>query len=91
MAELVALSVTVHGQVQGVFFRDTTRRVARSLGVVGWVANEPDGSVRAWLQGPADAVEQVLRFVEHGPPEAAVSSVDVRTVEPQNLAGFEIR
>ena len=91
MAEQVARVVTVHGRVQGVFFRDTTRRVARSAGVVGWVANEADGTVQVWLEGEATAVEQVLRFVEHGPPEAAVSSVDVRSVQPEHFDRFEIR
>ena len=91
MANQVARVVTVHGQVQGVFFRDTTRRVARSVGVVGWVANEADGTVLAWLEGEAAAVEQVLRFVEHGPPEATVSSVEVRSARPEHYDRFEIR
>jgi acylphosphatase len=91
LGELVARAVTVHGSVQGVFFRDTTRRVARSLGVAGWVSNEADGTVRAWLEGPADAVEQVLRFVRTGPPEARVESVDVTEVAPAHHRAFEIR
>ena len=44
------------GQVQGVGFRWTSREVARTLGLTGWVRNEPDGSVSAELQGPAEAV-----------------------------------
>lgn len=91
MAEPVARVVTVRGRVQGVFFRDTTRRVARAVGVVGWVANEADGTVCAWLEGPADAVDQVLRFVRQGPPEASVSSVDVSPVEPEHYERFEVR
>lgn len=91
MAELIARSVTVRGRVQGVFFRDTTRQVARSLGVAGWVSNEPDGSVRAWLEGHPDAVERALRFVRTGPPEASVTGVDVAEVSPAGLDRFEIR
>lgn len=91
MAEVVARSVTVRGQVQGVFFRDTTRKVADSLDVAGWVSNEPDGSVRAWLEGAPDAVEQVLRFVRTGPPEATVTGVEVVEAAPDGLGRFEIR
>ena len=91
MAEVVARSVTVRGQVQGVFFRDTTRKVARSLDVAGWVSNEPDGSVRAWFEGAPDAVEQVLRFVRTGPPEATVTDVEVAEAAPDGLVRFEIR
>ena len=91
MAELVARSVTVRGRVQGVFFRDTTRKVARSLGVAGWVSNEPDGSVQVWLEGPPDAVAQALRFVSTGPPQATVTDVDVAAVNPAGLGRFEIR
>jgi len=91
MAEVIARSVTVQGRVQGVFFRDTTRNIARSLGVAGWVSNEPDGSVRVWLEGTPDAVAQALRFVRSGPPEATVTDVDVAAVNPAGLHRFEIR
>lgn len=91
MADPVARSVVVRGTVQGVFFRDATRRVARELGVTGWVTNQPDGSVRAWLEGPPDAVEQVLRFVHTGPPEATVTGVEVTDVAVEGLGRFEIR
>ena len=91
MGDVVARAVTVRGRVQGVFFRDTTRKVARSLGVAGWVANEADGSVRAWLEGEPDAVAQALRFVRTGPPEASVTDVDVAEVRPVGMSRFEIR
>jgi len=48
--------VVVHGLVQGVFFRDTCRRLAEQYGVAGWVRNLPDGRVEAVFEGPADAV-----------------------------------
>lgn len=80
----------MRGRVQGVFFRDTTRRVATSLGVAGWVRNAPDGSVRARLEGAPGPVEQVLRFLHHGPPEASVESVEVIEVSPEGLSGFAV-
>ena len=60
------------------------------MDVAGWVSNEPDGSVRAWLEGAPDAVEQVLRFVRTGPPEATVTAVEVAEVAPNGLDRFEI-
>ena len=55
--------VIVHGRVQGVFFRDSTRRRAESRGVAGWVTNRPDGAVEAVFEGDPDAVESMMRFV----------------------------
>jgi acylphosphatase len=54
---MVRRRVIVHGRVQGVFFRDTTRRMAQSRGVSGWVRNNPDGTVEAAFEGEPEAVE----------------------------------
>lgn len=89
MAERIARTATVRGTVQGVFFRDTTARVAGSLGVAGWARNEADGSVLVHVEGEPDAVEQLLRFLHDGPPEAAVESVEVTPAEPAGLTEFE--
>jgi acylphosphatase len=87
----VARRVVVHGRVQGVFFRETTRRRARRAGVAGWVRNNDDGSVEAWFEGAPDDVEVMLHFAENGPSGAYVDRVDVRDVEPQDLRGFDVR
>ena len=81
----------VHGRVQGVFFRDSARERARAHGVVGWVCNRSDGAVEAVLEGPAEAVERVLRFLETGPPRAQVDRVDVSEESPEGLSGFQVR
>ncbi len=92
MARSTARQVTVHGQVQGVFFRASTRRVAEEQGVVGWVANREDGAVVAWLEGDADGVETVAAWiVTGGPPSAEVADTDVVEVEPRGYEGFEVR
>lgn len=70
-------AATVRGRVQGVSFRWYTRQQADRLGVTGWVRNAADGTVQLEAQGPADAVEALLAWVEHGPPAARVSSVEV--------------
>lgn len=86
-----AIRATVEGRVQGVGFRYTTRRMARELGVDGWVRNLPDGSVEVWAQGRTGAVEAMRRFLEQGPPGAVVRSVDVAEVEPDlALVGFAV-
>jgi acylphosphatase len=77
--------------VQGVFFRDTTRRMAASRGVAGWVRNNPDGTLEAVFEGDADAVGSMVRFCEAGPSGASVERVEVSEEEPEALEGFAIR
>lgn len=81
----------VHGRVQGVFFRDTTRREAIARGVAGWVRNRPDGAVEAVFEGEPDAVEAMLAFCREGPRGAVVERVDVSEEEPEGLTDFEVR
>ena len=80
----------IHGRVQGVFFRDTTRRRAAERGVSGWVRNNPDGTVEAVFEGEADAVDAMVRFAREGPRGAIVERVDVIEEEPQGLSGFGV-
>jgi acylphosphatase len=81
----------VHGRVQGVFFRDSTRQQARAFGVGGWVRNRPDGTVEAVLEGSADAVQEMLHYLHAGPPRARVSRVEVSDERPEGLSEFEVR
>lgn len=81
----------VHGRVQGVFFRDTTRRMAESRGVAGWVSNRPDGTVEAVFEGAPNDVESMLSFCREGPRGAGVNRVEVIEEEPGDLSGFAIR
>ncbi|MDX6414537.1 MAG: acylphosphatase [Gaiellaceae bacterium] len=67
--------VVIAGLVQGVFFRDSTRRLARQHGVGGWVANRIDGNVEAVFEGEQDAVERLVSFSREGPRGARVDSV----------------
>jgi acylphosphatase len=83
--------VVVLGHVQGVFFRDSTRRLAQRHGVAGWVANRPDGAVEAVFEGEADAVERLIAFSRKGPRGAQVESVEVIAEEPEDLRGFAVR
>jgi acylphosphatase len=83
--------VVVHGFVQGVFFRDSVRRLAQQRGVAGWVANRADGAVEAVLEGEPHAVERLVEFCRAGPRGARVDSVDVVEEEPVGLSGFAVR
>jgi acylphosphatase len=87
----VARHVVVRGEVQGVFFRETTRRRARRTAVAGWVRNNDDGTVEAWFEGDPDDVEVMVHFAGIGPSGAHDSSVDVENVEPEGLRDFEVR
>ncbi len=81
----------VHGRVQGVFFRDTVRRLATQHGVAGWVRNTWEGTVETVFEGDDDAVERLVRFMREGPPGAQVDRVDVDEGEPEGLQGFSVR
>lgn len=87
----VARRVVVHGRVQGVFFRDTARRMAASRGVAGWIRNRSDGTVEAVFEGEDEAVDAMVEFCRRGPRGAEVEDVRVRDEEPEGLEGFEVR
>jgi acylphosphatase len=91
MSGAVARRVVVSGRVQGVFFRDCTRREAQRVGLAGWVRNCLDGTVEAHFEGPAQAVDELVRWCRGGPRHATVQDVRVRDVEPEGLDGFRVR
>jgi acylphosphatase len=88
---VVRRRVIVRGLVQGVFFRDSTRRLAERKDVSGWVANRPDGAVEAVFEGEAEAVERLVAFSREGPRGARVDSAEVTEEEPEGLLGFAVR
>src|SRR5688572_12575232 len=91
ISRMIRRRVVVHGQVQGVFFRDSTRRLAQQHGVAGWVTNRWDGTVEAVFEGEEDAVERLVAFCREGPRGAQVKSVEVTEEEPEGLQGFQVR
>lgn len=82
--------VVVHGRVQGVFFRDTTRRIAADRGVSGWVRNNADGTVEAAFEGEPGAVDSMVAFMREGPRGAGVANVEVFEEEPEGTTGFSV-
>jgi acylphosphatase len=83
--------VVVHGHVQGVFFRDTTRREAARRGIAGWVRNRPDGAVEAVFEGEPSAVADMVAFCERGPRGAEVLDVETIDEPVEGVSGFEVR
>jgi acylphosphatase len=73
--------VTVSGRVQGVFYRQSTKDKAESLGLTGWVKNESNGKVALEAQGPRGSIESLIQWCHEGPPYARVEKVDVQWSE----------
>ena len=70
------IHLIIEGRVQGVWFRDSTRREAQKLGVTGWVRNRRDGSVEVVAEGREEQVKRLAAWCHHGPPSASVRQVD---------------
>jgi acylphosphatase len=81
---------TVHGRVQGVWFRDSTRREAQRLGIKGHAINLANGNVEVMAVGSAAALRELEQWLRIGPPVANVTRLDVATVEAVELSGFRI-
>jgi len=81
----------VTGRVQGVFFRDTCRRVASEAGVAGWATNLPDGRVEVVVEGDPGSVDAVVRWCQEGTAYSRVESVEVADEKPEGTSGFSIR
>jgi acylphosphatase len=88
---VVRYRVLISGRVQGVFFRDTCRRLAQQHGVAGWVRNLPDGRVEAVFEGPSDDVRRLVDWARTGPRLAAVDDVAIQPEPPEGLSVFSIR
>lgn len=87
---MTARRVVVGGVVQGVGFRVATVRQARAGGVTGWVRNRADGRVEAWVEGPAEAVAELVAWLGEGPRNATVTEHEVTEEQPQGYTSFEI-
>lgn len=88
----VRAHVVFHGLVQGVWFRASTRDVAKRIGVKGWVRNLPDGAVEAVFEGRKDKVEKVVAECRQFPSPKRVDKVDVEFSDPTGeFTTFEVR
>ena len=81
----------ISGRVQGVFYRASTRQMAQSLGLLGWVRNLPDGRVEALACGDEEKLAKLEAWLYQGPPMAEVDQVDVEPAEQADYPDFGIR
>lgn len=72
----------IYGKVQGVFFRDGSRRKAKELNLSGSVSNEPDGTVAVVAEGEEKDLKEFIEWCKNGPDHAKVDKVDVEWAEP---------
>jgi DNA ligase D-like protein (predicted 3'-phosphoesterase) len=86
-----AVRALVRGKVQGVFFREATVQRAEATGVRGWVRNAEDGTVLVHAEGAAGAVDELVAFLEEGPPAARVEAVAVEQVKVEGHEQFAVR
>lgn len=86
------LEATIHGRVQGVGFRWFVRSRAARLGLVGWVANDPSGSVRVVAEGDGTQIDEMAAELRQGPPGAIVDRVETSDgPATDEFDGFVIR
>ena len=83
--------IIIRGRVQGVGFRYAARNQARSLGLKGWVENQPDGSVRTLARGSAEACGKYIQWCRTGTSYSWVEGIDVIEKTPSHLSHFRIR
>ncbi len=86
-----ALEIYVSGVVQGVGFRYYTTRIAKELGIKGFVKNLPDGRVYIYAVGEDNSLEKFISYVRQGPPLAVVRDVEIRNAEIKEFERFEVR
>lgn len=92
MSHAKQLTAVVHGYVQGVSFRYYTQQTARGLGITGWVANRPDGTVKIVAEGDEASLQQLLTFLHKGSPAAQVQRVVETWTEAEDaFHNFSVR
>lgn len=87
----VCLHCLVAGRVQGVFYRDSTRRKAKELNITGWVRNVSDGRVEVMICGEAEQVDVMREWLWDGPPAAEVTGVVVEEVPWREFENFDVK
>ena len=88
---VAAAHITVHGRVQGVWFRAGTKEKAEELGLTGWVMNRPNGTVEIHAQGEKSQLENFIAWCRQGTPAAKVTSLDIdRSLIQQEFISFDI-
>ena len=88
--ELICRQIKVLGKVQGVWFRDSTLKKAKALGIKGFVKNQADGSVYIEAEGTPPAMKNFIDWCHEGPTFAKVESVEIEEMELTYFEQFRI-
>ncbi len=80
---MMEIRCTIYGTVQGVRYRAFVEDAATKLGLVGSIANEPDGSVSVVAQGLPDTLKEFIEYLHEGSLRAVVTGVEVAWHEPK--------
>ena len=81
----------IEGRVQGVWFRESTRREATGLGITGYAKNMADGTVQVLACGEPEVMDQLAEWLKQGPPMAQVTNVEWSVMERECLESFITR
>ncbi len=85
------IEITIKGNVQGVYFRDTTKAVADQLSIMGFVQNQPDGTVYIGAEGDEFSLNELIAWCKQGPERAKVTDVMVSEGEVKNYVDFVVK
>ncbi|GIL22699.1 MAG: acylphosphatase [Bacteroidota bacterium] len=88
---MMHINILVTGNVQGVYYRASTKQKADELGIKGFVRNQPDGSVYIEAEAPAETLKQFIEWCHRGPKRAQVQQVETTQAPLQNFTEFEVR
>lgn len=80
----------VSGKVQGVFYRESTRQMAQSLSITGWVKNNSNGTVELIACGSKEHIEKLISWLHEGPPAARVTEVVIHDMPAENHTQFKV-
>jgi DNA ligase D-like protein (predicted 3'-phosphoesterase) len=86
----IAVRARLSGKVQGVGLREETVDRARDLGLMGWARHAGD-DVLVHVEGPEEAVEELLAYIGEGPAGASVDRVESERVKVEGHEQFAIR
>ena len=88
---MVHRNITIHGRVQGVFFRHHMRLLAEELGIKGFIHNQPEGSIYIEAEGPEEGLEKLVNWSWEGPEMAEVDKVEIEEGDIKNFEDFRVR
>ena len=87
---MLTISITVSGKVQGVYYRQSTKEMAASLGITGHIKNLKDESVYIIATGVKEQLDKLVAWCRQGPPKANVTSLIIQELSLQSFDRFSI-